>query len=215
MGSTHLKNPIKDKEKDELMNGYQAYQIYQSLKLHFTTDYDAVKYNYKTSVKQSSFERRRDRYFFEKLSRRFNREELIQYFTSNLIENQNVWIGDMSDKIYSAYVARYDKLTYMFDEDVKFLCNKGYTFDQLCSITEDYAASPLLEALRAHEIRTETVVLLDILVNFLKRLRATISDPLGINKEMIDMLIKYKPIMLQKPLPKNKIKDKILLLFTS
>ena len=44
-----------------LNNGYQAYQIYQSLKLHFTTDYDAVKYNYKTSVKQSSFERRRDR----------------------------------------------------------------------------------------------------------------------------------------------------------
>ena len=196
-------------------NGYQAYQIYQSLKLHFTTDYDAVKYNYKTSVKQSSFDRRRDRYFFEKLSRRFNKEELIHYFTANLIENQKVWIGDMSDEIYSAYVARYDKLTYMFDEDVKFLYNKGYTFDQLCSTTQDCSTNPLLEALRTHEIRPETVVLLDILVNFLKRLRATISDPLGINKEMIDMLIKYKPIMLQKPLPKNKIKDKILLLFTS
>lgn len=196
-------------------NGYQAYQIYQSLKLHFTTDYDAVKYNYKTSVKQSSFDRRRDRYFFEKLSRRFNKEELIHYFTANLIENQKVWIGDMSDEIYSAYVARYDKLTYMFDEDVKFLYNKGYTFDQLCSTTQDCSTNPLLEALRAHEIRLETVVLMDILVNFLKRLRATISDPLGINKEMIDMLIKYKPIMLQKPLPKNKIKDKILLLFTS
>ena len=196
-------------------NGYQAYQIYQSLKLHFTTDYDAVKYNYKTSVKQSSFEQRRDRYFFEKLSRRFNKEELIHYFTANLIENQKVWIGDMSDEIYSAYVARYDKLTYMFDEDVKFLYNKGYTFDQLCSTTEDCSTNPLLEALRAHEIRLETVVLLDILVNFLKRLRSIISDPLGINKQMIDMLIKYKPIMLQKPLPKNKIKDKILLLFTS
>ena len=121
----------------------------------------------------------------------------------------------MSDEIYSAYVARYDKLTYMFDEDVKFLYNKGYTFDQLCSTTQDCSTNPLLEALRAHEIRLETVVLMDILVNFLKRLRATISDPLGINKEMIDMLIKYKPIMLQKPLPKNKIKDKILLLFTS
>ena len=200
---------------ETLNNGYQAYQIYQSLKLHFTTDYDAVKYNYKTSVKQISFERRRDRYFFEKLSRRFSREELIQYFTANLIENQKVWIGDMSDKIYSAYVARYDKLTYMFDEDVKLLYNKGYTFDQLCSTTEDYSVNPLLEALRSREIHPETVVLLDILVNFLNRLRTSVSDPLGINKETIDMLIKYKSIMLQKPLPKNKIKDKILLLFTS
>jgi len=200
---------------ETLNNGYQAYHIYQSLKLHFTTDYDAVKYNYKTSVKQISFERRRDRYFFEKLSRRFSREELIQYFTANLIENQKVWIGDMSDKIYSAYVARYDKLTYMFDEDVKLLYNKGYTFDQLCSTTEDYSVNPLLEALRSREIHPETVVLLDILVNFLNRLRTSVSDPLGINKETIDMLIKYKSIMLQKPLPKNKIKDKILLLFTS
>lgn len=200
---------------ETLNNGYQAYHIYQSLKLHFTTDYDAVKYNYKTSVKQISFERRRDRYFFEKLSRRFSREELIQYFTANLIENQKVWIGDMSDKIYSDYVARYDKLTYMFDEDVKLLYNKGYTFDQLCSTTEDYSVNPLIEALRSREIHPETVVLLDILVNFLNRLRASVSDPLGINKETIDMLIKYKSIMLQKPLPKNKIKDKILLLFTS
>jgi hypothetical protein len=196
-------------------NGYQAYQIYQSLKLHFTSNYDAIKYNYKTPTKQTSFEKRRDRYFFEKLSRRFKRDELIQYFTSNLIENQNVWIGDMSDNIYSAFVARYDKLTYMFDQDMKLLANKGYTFDQLCSTTEDYSANPLLEALRAREIHPETIVLLDILVNFLKRLGGSVSDPLGINKDTIDMLIKYKSIMLQKPLPKDKIKNKILLLFTN
>ena len=103
------------------MNGYLAYQIYQSLKLHFTSDYDAVKYNYKTAVKRNTFEKRRDRYFFEKLSRRFNREQLIDYFTSNLIENPNVWIGDMSDDVYKAYIARYDKLTYMFEQDMKSL----------------------------------------------------------------------------------------------
>ena len=195
--------------------GYQAYQIYQSLKLHFTSNYDAVKYNYKTAVKQSSFEKRKDRYFFEKLSRRFSRDELIQYFTANLIENSNSWIGDMSDEVYGAYVARYDKLTYMFDQDMKILANQGYSFDQLCSTTEDYSVNPLLEALRAREIHPETVVLLDILVDFLERLRAAVSDPLGINKDMIDMLIKYKLIMLQKPVPTNKIKNKVLSSFTS
>ena len=93
------------------MDGYQTYQIYQSLKLHFTSDYDAVKYNYRTAVKRDTFERRRDRYFFEKLSRRFNKEKLIHYFTSNLIQNPSVWIGDMTDEIYNDYIARYDKLT--------------------------------------------------------------------------------------------------------
>ena len=197
------------------MNGYLAYQIYQSLKLHFTTDYDAVKYNYKTAVRQDTFEKRRDRYFFEKLSRRFNREQLIDYFTANLIENPKVWIGDMSDDIYKAYIARYDKLTYMFDQDMKKMSNKGYTFDDLCTTSEDFSQNPLLEALRSQDINIETVVLLDILVNFLKKIKSILSDPLGINIEMVDMLIKYKSIMLQKPLPKNKIKEKILLSFTA
>lgn len=197
------------------MNGYLAYQIYQSLKLHFTSDYDAVKYNYKTAVKRDTFEKRRDRYFFEKLSRRFNREQLIDYFTSNLIENPNVWIGDMSDDVYKAYIARYDKLTYMFEQDMKSLSNKGYTFDDICSSTPDFSQSPILEALRSGQINVESVILLDILVNFLRRLKSILSDPLGINKDMIDMLISYKSIMLQKPLPRNKIKDKALLVFTT
>jgi len=197
------------------MSGYIAYQIYQSLKLHFTTDYNAVKYNYKTAVKQSTFEKRRDRYFFEKLSRRFNREQLIDYFTANIIEKNNVWIGDMSDDVYSDYTARYDKLTYMFEQDMKTLSNKGYTFNEICSTTSDFSQSPILEALRSGQINSESVILLDILVNFLKSLRSILSDPMGINKDMIDMLISYKSIMLQKPLPKNKIRDKALLVFTN
>ena len=84
-------------------NGYQAYQIYQSLKLHFTSNYDAIKYNYKTPTKQTSFEKRRDRYFFEKLSRRFKRDELIQYFTSNLIENHGI------SELVDNYLAKNEK----------------------------------------------------------------------------------------------------------
>lgn len=197
------------------MDGYLAFQIYQSLKLHFTSDYDAVKYNFKTAVKRGSFEKRRDRYFFEKLSRRFKRDELIHYFTSNMLENQNAWIGDMSDEVYNAYCARYDKLTYMFNQDIKKLAESGYTFDELCSTTEDYSVNPILEALRGREIHPETVVLLDILVNFLKSLRAAVRDPMGINKDAIDVLLKYKSIVLLKPLPMEKIKNNAFMLFTS
>jgi hypothetical protein len=197
------------------MNGFQTYQIYQSLKLHFTTDYDAVKYNYKTAVRQDTFERRKDRYFFEKLSRRFNKEKLIQYFTANLIDNPNVWIGDMKDEIYNDYVSRYDKLTYMVTQDIKVMVEKGYTFDQLCSTSDNNSTNPLLESVRANEIHLESVVLVDILVNFLKKLRSDLNDPLGINKELIDLLLKYKLIMLQSPLPRGKLKEKLLNTFTN
>ena len=197
------------------MNGYQTYQIYQSLKLHFTSDYDAVKYNFKTAVRQDTFERRRDRYFFEKLSRRFNKEKLIQYFTANLVKDPNVWIGDMKDSIYDDYVARYDKLTYMVTQDMKLMTEKGYSFNQICSTSDNNSTNPLLESLRSDEIHPESVVLVDILVNFLNRLKGELIDPLGINKDLIDLLLKYKLIMLQSPLPRGKLKEKLLNTFTN
>jgi len=197
------------------MDGYQTYQIYQSLKLHFTSDYDAVKYNYRTAVKRDTFERRRDRYFFEKLSRRFNKEKLIHYFTSNLIQNPSVWIGDMSDEIYNDYIARYDKLTYMLSQDMNLLSDKGYSFDQLCTTSDNNTSNVFLESLRADEIHLESVVLVDIMVNFLNRLKSDLSDPLGINKDLIDLLLKYKLIMLQSPLPHSKLKEKVLNTFTN
>lgn len=197
------------------MTGYQTYQIYQSLKLHFTTDYDAVKYNYKTAVRQDTFERRKDRYFFEKLSRRFNKEKLINYFTANLIRNPQAWIGDMTEEIYNDYIARYDKLTYMVTQDMKLMAEKGYSFNDICSTSDNNSTNPLLESLRADEIHLESVVLVDILVNFLKKLRRDLNDPLGINKELVDLLLKYKLIMLQNPLPRGKLKEKLLNTFTN
>lgn len=197
------------------MNGYQTYQIYQALKLHFTTDYDAVKYNFKTAVKVDTFEKRRDRYFFEKLSRNYNREQLIEYFTANLMHNPNKWIGEFEDNMLNEYISRKEKITYLVTEDMKIMANKGYTFDELCSLFDNKTWNPLIEALRSDEIHLETITIIDILVNFLNRVRSEITDPLDINKQMIDLVLKYKLIMLQSPLPRERLKNKVLSLFTS
>jgi len=197
------------------VNGYETYKIYQALKLHFTTDYDAVKYNFKTAVKVDTFEKRRDRYFFEKLSRNYNREELIQYFAANLIHNTNMWIGEFNENRLNEYISRKEKLTYLVTEDMKKMADKGYTFDDLCSLFDNKTWNPLIEALRSDEIHIETVAVIDILVNFLNRVKSEISDPLGINKQMIDLVLKYKLIMLQSPLPREKLKNKVLSLFTT
>tara|TARA_Y100000004_G_scaffold130349_1_gene146980 strand:- start:657 stop:1283 length:627 start_codon:yes stop_codon:yes gene_type:complete len=197
------------------VNGYETYKIYQALRLHFTTDYDAVKYNFKTAVKVDTFEKRRDRYFFEKLSRNYNREELIQYFAANLIHNTNMWIGEFNDNRLNEYISRKEKLTYLVTEDMKKMSDKGYTFDDLCSLFDNKTWNPLIEALRSDEIHIETVAVIDILVNFLNRVKSEISDPLDINKQMINLVLKYKLIMLQSPLPREKLKNKVLSLFTN
>ena len=196
------------------MNGYQAFQIYQSLKLHFTRpSYNAVKYNFRTSIRQSTFENRRDRYFFEKLSRRYDQEQLIHYFTANFICDLNVWIGNMSDDIYRDYISRHDKLTYTFTQDMKTMANHGHTLEGICTTSDNGSNNPLLEALRTDEVHFESVIILDLLVRFLKRLRSDLSDPLGINTDLIDMLQKYGLIMQRRMLPLDKAKSAALLTF--
>ena len=98
---------------------------------------------------------------------------------------------------------------------MNLLSDKGYSFDQLCTTSDNNTSNVFLESLRADEIHLESVVLVDIMVNFLNRLKSDLSDPLGINKDLIDLLLKYKLIMLQSPLPHNKLKEKVLNTFTN
>ena len=62
-----------------IMEPFDAYKYYMPIKLHFESDsYDAPKYNFKTSISPQSFWKRRDKYHFAKLSRKFNKpDELV------------------------------------------------------------------------------------------------------------------------------------------
>ena len=74
------------------MNGFEAYRIYNAIRLHFNTDFNAVKYHFKTKASTpSSFEMKKERYFFEKLARTYsNQNDLIAFYTSNFLK-ENTW----------------------------------------------------------------------------------------------------------------------------
>ncbi len=64
------------------MTGYEAFSLYESLKLHFNKDsYDFFKYNGKTNVTVTSFENRKDKYHFYKLSRKYSDKQEIDLRT--------------------------------------------------------------------------------------------------------------------------------------
>ena len=75
--------------------GFNAYKIYLALKSHFTSDYDYFKYHGKMRVKEESFLKRRDKFFFEKIERRY-KKELVPFFVSNLIKEDNAWSGSLA-----------------------------------------------------------------------------------------------------------------------
>ena len=61
------------------MTGFEAFTLYYTLKLHFTTDYDYFKYNGKSSVSIDAFEKRKEKYHFYKLSRKIQDSEYKEF----------------------------------------------------------------------------------------------------------------------------------------
>ena len=55
-----------------MYGGFDVYKTYLAVKLHFASDtYDYYKYDGKVNAKLDTFTKRKDRYFFHKLSTRY------------------------------------------------------------------------------------------------------------------------------------------------
>jgi hypothetical protein len=81
------------------MMPFDSYKIYLSLKNHFTkSNYDYHKYCGKTRASVQSFYKRKDRFWFEKISRQKSEKEVEQFFVANFVscsDPESLWIGDM------------------------------------------------------------------------------------------------------------------------
>ena len=160
-----------------IMEPFEAFRYYQSLKLHFEQEsYDAPKYNYKTSVKPQSFWKRKDKYFFAKVGRMFDTPpELINYYAAHFVADNN-WVGDMlgNEQVYRDWQKRTESLGYNFQLDLDKV--NVDSFDQLFEIGNQYPK--VVESYLASDINIESVVILNKLTNFMSRADKSISDPI-------------------------------------
>src|SRR5690606_3364760 len=93
---------------------YQVYLDYNALKNHFTTSYDYFKYNGKINISKETFEKRKDRFYFEKLAKK---KHYKQYLLANLLEQKSIWIGQWikdktGEEVFERYLKRNQALTY-------------------------------------------------------------------------------------------------------
>ena len=151
-----------------IMEPFDAYKYYMAIKLHFESDsYDAPKYNFKTSISPQSFWKRRDKYHFAKLSRKFNNpDDLVEFYISQFV-NGNKWVGDMfeGDEYFTEWKRKKESLTYTFTNDINSLTERVKQFDDLFLID----THPLVvKEYMSNNICLESVVILDKLVGFMK-----------------------------------------------
>jgi hypothetical protein len=152
--------------------GFAAYALWNALKLHFTSDsYDYFKYNGKTNVSKQTFTTNKSKYQFYKLSRKYNLEELKEFYVANFINGNGDWVGDLlqdGDENYTKWKKIQQSLTYTFENDIiqMFDSVDGAEFWSI----EDYfkpidGGWPMLITKLMHDkISLETVcILIDIL----------------------------------------------------
>lgn len=171
---------------------YDAYRYYMAIKLHFESDsYNAMKYNYKTSVTAQSFWKRKDKYYFAKVAKQCNTEqELIDFFVCHF-SNGLKWVGEMLDKSESLkeYKRKKESLTYHFNSDIILLRDLQESFDSLFEISDESPYPRVINYYLQEKIDINTVSILNRLTNFLNKVKVNESQ---LYPEIRKRILKYE-----------------------
>jgi hypothetical protein len=167
------------------------------MKSHFTNrKYDFFKYGGKSRATMASFNKRKDKYWFEKTSRKYSDEEVLNFLLANFVSTdnpQNLWIGEIinsGERNYSQWMKRKQSLTYLFKEQSnELLSNKNLNEVFDCS----KGHPPILKKYLGGEISLETFIILEKVFSFVKKFDKKLTDPVW---ESVSLKIKkYIPFL--------------------
>ena len=179
------------------MEPFQIFREYLALKFHFSKpNYDYFKYNKKIRVSLESYNKRNDRYFFERASRKYNDKEIIDFFVSNFVSSNtsnNLWIGEIinsGEKNYKEWIKRQQSLTYLFKEQSEELFSQ-IKLDDALSCAKGHPL--ILKKYLSGKLFLENLVIYDKILNFSKEFDKKLLDPVW---ETVGLKIKkYSPFL--------------------
>jgi len=192
--------------------GFVAYALWNALKLHFTSDsYDYFKYNGKTNVSKQTFTTNKSKYHFYKLSRKYNLEELKDFYVANFIQGKGDWVGDLlqdGDENYTKWQKTQQSLTYTFENDIIVLLDKVENPNDLL-VVRNNEFPKLMQYTTQGDITLETLIILNDLMNFFPMWEKEIYDDI-VWPSFKTKCVKYKPFLhYDKEKFKQILKEKI------
>ena len=176
---------------------FETYQAYLGMKSHFTNPkYDFIKYGGKSRATMTSFNKRKDKYWFEKTSRKYSDQEVIDFLLSNFVNAtnpQNLWIGEIinsGERTYAEWKMRQQSLTYMFKEQSENLLSEN-DLSKVFSCSKGHPL--LLKKYLGGEVSLETLSILEKIFSFQKNFDKKLTDPVW---ETVSLkLKKYLPFI--------------------
>jgi hypothetical protein len=176
---------------------FETYQHYLSLKNHFTNPkYDFFKYGARTRASMTSFNKRKDKYWFEKTSRKYSDKEVVDFLVSNFTATdnpQNLWIGEIinsGERNYADWMKRQQSLTYLFKEQSNELLSEN-ELETLFNCTKGHPL--ILKKYLSGNVSLETFTIFDKIFHFSKNFDKKLTDPVW---ETVSLkLKKYSPFL--------------------
>ena len=176
---------------------FETYQSYLSMKSHFTNrKYDFFRYGGKSRATIASFNKRKDKYWFEKTSRKYSDGEIVDFLLANFVTTdnpQNLWIGEIinsGERTYADWMRRKQSISYLFKEESEKLLEES-NLEQLFECGKGHPI--ILKRFLGGDISLETFVIYDIIFLFSEKFDEKLFDPVW---ETVSLKIrKYKPFL--------------------
>ena len=177
---------------------YEVYQKYLSLKQHFNKkDYDYFKFQGRVRANESSFEKRKDKHHFIRLSKIYKDEELTKFFVSNFVVSKDLWVGNATSaegrQNYIAWKAKIQSLPYVFENELEEMFDENENFNDIFNV-EDGQHPPIVRHVFGNEVSLETFVVLDSILNFSSKFNENIEETV-IWPELYSMCNNYAPFV--------------------
>ena len=179
------------------MSPFETYQTYLSMKSHFTNrKYDFFKYGGKSKATVTSFNKRKDKYWFEKTSRKYSDKEIVDFLLANFVSTDtpaNLWIGEIinsGERTYADWIRRQQSLSYLFKEQSNELLSESKLEDVFnCSKGHPI----ILKRFLSGKLCLEAFVIYDKIFQFVQNFDKKLVDPVW---ETVSLRIKkYDPFI--------------------
>lgn len=183
-----------------IMESFEVYKYYLSLRLHFTTDaYDAIKQQGRVRASRQAFLKRKDLIAIRRVAENYTDEEVVNFLVSNFITGDR-WGGVFdteSKERYLEWKKRIESLAYLFEKELSrvllFSEKKNIKLGDCLTSTKNQHPYIINMYLRG-EISIETLVILNKLTDFITKLDDNLKDDI-VWPDISRIIRKYTPFL--------------------
>jgi hypothetical protein len=179
------------------MTPFDVYKQYLAIKNHFSkSNYDYFKYAGKSRASIKSFNTRKDKYWFERMSRQKTDDEIKNYYVANFVDTDTpdrLWIGEIfrdGEQKYQNWMKRQQSLSYLFKEQSQTIF-LDYDLDEIFDTSKTHPI--ILKKFLSGNVTIETMVIYNKIFLYSDIFDRKLKDPVW---ESVSLKIrKYSPFL--------------------